>query len=171
MIALALLLAATQVAMIDDIVRVPPAAWRGVDVTLRQRAATVECNFLVAEGRSGVRVMLLDRAEVSRMRDGRSFDTLAGTGYVRSGHFRVAVPRPSDYFVVVDNRMEGRDTAEVHLQVALVFDEGNLTVRQAPLSRRVAVIAGSLAFFFGVCLFAWRKLGPAMRAQRAEKNS
>lgn len=167
MILLALLLAATQVAIIDDIVRVPPAQWRLVDVLLRQQAATVELSYVVTHGRSGVRVALMERSEVDRMRAGKSYSTVAGTTYNSEFTFRATVPRPGDYAIVVDNRMEGRDTAEVHLQVSLLFDQagavGGYRVREASTLRRAVVIVLSLAFFWAVCAYAWIKLGPAMR--------
>ncbi len=167
MMLLALLLATTQVAIIDDIVRVPPAQWRMVDVLLRQRAATVELSYEVTRGRSGVRVALMERSEVDRMRAGRSFSTIAGTSYNSSFTFRATVPRPGDYAILVDNRLDGRDTAEVHLQVSLLFGQssalGAYPVKQVPPLRRAVVILLSLAFFSAVCAYAWMKLGPALR--------
>lgn len=158
---------AARVAIIDDIVHVPPAQWRLVDVLLRQQAATVELSSLVASGRSGVRVALMERSQVERMRAGKSYTTLAGTAYSSKSTFRAAVPRPGDYAIVVDNRMDGRDTAEVHLRVSLLFDQaagaGAGQVREASTLRRVLVIALSLAFFSAVCAYAWIRLGPAMR--------
>jgi len=167
MILLALLAAATQVTIIDDIVRVPPAQWRLVDVLLRKQAPMVELSYMVAHGRSGVRVALMERSQVDRMRAGRSYTTVAGTPYSSSYTFRAAVPQPGDYAIVVDNRMDGRDTAEVHLHVSLLFDHwsavGGYRVRQASTLRRIVVILLSLAFFAAVSAYAWIKLGPAMR--------
>lgn len=165
MILLALLAATAQVAIIDDIVRVPPSEWRMLDLLLRQQAATVELSYTVNQGRSGVRVALMERSEVDRMRSGKSFRTVAGTSFNQAFTFRATVPRPGDYAILVDNRMEGRDTAEVHLQVSLVFRQtsavGLVPVRFVSPARRAAVITLSLAFFFGVCAYAWVKLKPA----------
>ncbi|MCX6623136.1 MAG: hypothetical protein NTY38_19125 [Acidobacteria bacterium] len=169
MMILALLLASTQVAIIDDVVRVPPSEWRMLDVLLRQQAATVQLSYKVAQGRSGVRVALMERSEVDRMRSGKSFRTVAGTSYNSSFTFRATVPRPGDYAILVDNRMEGRDTAEVHLQVSLLFTQsgavGAFPVRRVPPGKRAVIILISLAFFTAVCGYAWLKLGPALREQ------
>lgn len=158
---------AARVAVIDDIVRIPPAQWRLVDLLLRQQAATVELSYMVVNGHSGVRAALMERSQVDRMRAGRSYTTLAGTAYNPAFTFRAAVPRPGDYAIVIDNRMEGRETAEVHLQVSLLFDRaaaaGGWQVREASTVRRAVVIVLSLAFFSAVCAYAWIRLGPALR--------
>jgi hypothetical protein len=145
--------------LVDETVTVPAADWRGIGIPLRQRGARLECEFAVRGGEAGVRVMLLDRAELERMSAGRAYRLLAATAYQRSGGFTYAAP-PGDYAMVLDNRMEGRGAARVRLRVTLVFDEREPAPRTISPERRAVVVALSVLFLAGVVGFA------ASRARR-----
>jgi hypothetical protein len=166
MILLALLLAAAPLPLLDEVLRVPGGESRTVALSLHQPAATLACSFAVDHGRSGVRLMVLSREQAERLSAGRGYSTLAGSAYRHSGTLRAALPGPGDYVVVVDNRLEGRAAAEVHLQVSMLFDDPHPAVRHATRPRQVAVIAAAFAFFAACCLAAWRRLGPAIGARR-----
>jgi hypothetical protein len=165
MLALALALAAAPHALplMDETVTVPAADWRGFAIPLRQRPALMECSFSVASGGSGVRVMVLERAEFEQMHAGHGYRALAATAYQRSGGFAYAAP-PGDYVVVVDNRMEGRGAAQVRLQVALVFAGGQTLPRTLSPERRAVVVGMSVLLFAAIALFAGSRLKRAFEA-------
>lgn len=158
--ALALLaaLAPERAALLDEVFEAPAGGWRAVDVSLRQQPATLECRFAVVAGRSGVRVALLRREDVGRFRGGRPHRVLLATGFVRQGSFRYAAG-PGDYSLLLDNRMEVRGPASVRLEVLLEFPRGAEAVaRELSPSRRLTVIAVSLAVFAVLAGFAARRL-------------
>jgi hypothetical protein len=169
MIFLAMLLAAAAVpdrfVLMDETVQVPAASWRDYPIELRQRPALVECSFSVEGGGSGVRVALMQRAEVERLRAGQRHHVLAATGYERAQRFRFPVPA-GDYSIVVDNRLEGRGPADVHLRVALAFTGPEPEAQVLSPARRASVVAASILFFLAVAFFAGRKLKKAVLDRR-----
>ena len=180
MILLALMFAATshslkavppaRVVLVDDLVRVPALRWSVIDVVLKQRGAVVECRYSVERGRSGVRVALMSVGEAERFQAGRSHRPLVSLPYERAGSFRHPVAKPGEYRLVIDNRMEGRGPALVRVQLAAVFGDPMLDIRELPAGRRATVVMVSLGLFALVALWAaWRLLG-ASRRQRAEHD-
>ena len=163
-LALVLALAAGPrvVPILDETVTVPAADWKAFEIPLRQRPARIDCGFEVESGGSGVRLLLIERAELERMSAGQGYHTLAATAYQRSGGFAYRAP-PGDYVIVADNRMEGRGPAEVRLEVELVFDGGGELPRTLSPERRAVVVGLSILFFGAVALFAG---GPLWRAFR-----
>jgi hypothetical protein len=153
MILLALMLAAApaRVVLVDELVRVPAAQSRAIDVLLKQRGAVVECRYAVERGGSGVRVALLTRADAER--------PLASTPYQRSGSFRHPVTTPGEYRLVIDNRLEGRGPALVRVELSAVFGDPMLQMRELDPGRRARVIVVSLGLFALVAGWAgWRIL-------------
>jgi hypothetical protein len=172
MILLALMLAATpaRVVLLDDLVRVPATRWSVIDVLLKQRGAVVECRYSVERGRSGVRVALMSVADAERFYAGRSHRPLVSLPYEQAGFFRHPVTKPGEYRLVIDNRMEGRVPALVRVQLAAVFGDPMLEIRELPAGRRAKVVMVSLGLFALVALWAaWRLLG-ASRRPRAEHD-
>ena len=160
-LALALLAAAAQerVTLLDEVFEVPRSGWRAVDVALKQRPAIIDCRFSVVRGGSGVRVALLQREHLGRFRGGQPHRVLLSTGFEPRGGFRHA-PGLGDYSVLIDNRMEGRGPAAVHLEVALLFSRGGEPlVRELSPDRRLTVIVVSLVVFAGLVWCAVRCLG------------
>ena len=145
---LALTAAPPALPLFDETVTVPAADWKAFGIPLRQRPARIECGFTVQSGGSGVRVILIERAEFERMEAGQGYRELAATAYQRSGGFTYWAPA-GDYVMAVDNRMEGRGPAEVRLQVTLVF-EGDGTQPRTLSPERRAVVFGLSVLFFGV---------------------
>jgi hypothetical protein len=163
---LLLLLVSERVLLMDDVYAIPPGDWRYVEVGLKQRAATVQCDFEVQSGGSGVRVALVTRGELDRFRRGRSHDVLGTTNYERSGRLRVRVPGPGEYALVVDNRMEGRGRARVALRVFLDFAaQPPQQARTLPPARRWLVVSASVLFFLAITWWAGRKLLAAWRTR------
>jgi hypothetical protein len=159
-----LLLASERLLLFDDVFTVPANDWRYVEVGLRQRAATVNCEFRVISGGSGVRVALVSHHELVRFRKGRSHDILATTNFERSGRLRFRVPEPGEYALVVDNRMEGRSEARVSMRVILDF-AGRAPQPAATISpkRRLMVVLVSLALFGAIAYWAGRRIVAAFR--------
>jgi len=164
MLALVLALAVLPRAqpVLDETVTVPAADWKAFPIPLRQQPARIDCGFEVESGGSGVRLLLIERAEFERMSAGQAYRALAATAYQRSGAFVYRAP-PGDYVIVADNRMEGRGPAELHLQVELVFDGAVGLPRTLSPERRAVVVGLSVLFFGAVALFAGGRLWRAFR--------
>jgi hypothetical protein len=164
-LSLVLLLASAQrVVLVDELIRVPASQWQAVDFALNQRPATIECQFRVERGSSGVRVVLLDRREARRFRAREPHRVILSTGFQKSGEFRYN-SGIGDYSLVIDNRLEGRGPAEVRLELALSFGGQALPhVQELSSARRAVVILISLLLFAAL---VW----PALRhLHRAAKN-
>ncbi len=161
-----ILLASSRILLVDDLYTIPASEWRYLEFGLNKQTATVECEFRVVEGGSGVRLALVSRPELERFRSGRSHDVLATTSYLKSGRFRFAVPRPGEYAIVVDNRMEGRGPAQVDLKIYLDF-----SVRRTPQAvelsegRRRLIVLLSILVFLAIAVYAGRRILPAFRTR------
>jgi len=158
---LALAAAPDRLVLMDETVQVPAAQWRAFDLELRQKPALVTCNFAVVHGGSGVRMALLRRDDLDRLRAGERHRELAATEYERAASLRYPVSG-GVYSLVLDNRLEGREPAAVHLRIALVFADGMPEAIELAPGRKAVVIALSILFFAAVLYFAGRKLGPAV---------
>ena len=82
----------------------------------------------------GLKVMSV--ADAERFQAGRSHRPLVSLPYERTGVFRHPVTKPGEYRLVIDNRMEGRGPALVHVQLAAVFGDPMLEVHELPAGRR-----------------------------------
>jgi hypothetical protein len=159
-----------RVVLVDGLVRVPASRWSVIDVLLKQRGAVVECRYSVERGRSGVRVALMSVADAERFQAGRSHRPLVSLPYERAGFFRHPVTKPGEYRLVIDNRMEGRGPALVRVQLAAVFGDPMLEIRELPAGRRANVVMVSLGLFALVALWAAWRLRRASRRPRAEHD-
>jgi len=170
MTAVILLLAAagSQVLVVDEVIHVPASRMRLVHLSLQQRPAVVECAFEVEGEKRDVRVALMGREDGEAFRRGRAHKVLRATPYQESGRFRHPVDTPGEYFVAVDNRLEGRGEARVRLRVSLLFHEGLAGLPETlPARRKAAVIIVSLVLFFAVALWSGRKLLAANERRRS----
>lgn len=158
MILLALLLsaAANRIALLDEVVTVPAAQWRALDLHLKQQGATLDCAYKVRSG-SGVRLALMSVEDARRFEQGRSHRPLASTPFQRAGRFQAAIPIPGEYRLVLDNRLEGRGPAVLEVRAELTFGEA-LGVRTLSPARRAAVVAASALFLAVVGAYSWRRL-------------
>ena len=171
-LAIFLLLAASPgtVALLDETVQVPAAEWRSFDIELRQQPAIIECRYWVdgGGGGAGVRVALMRQEDLERLRAGLGYRVLAATEYQRSGQFRYGPGPLGDYSVVVDNRMEGRGAAQVHLAVSLEFPGPQPQARELSPQRRLVVILVTAAYMAAIAIFAVRCLKGALLRPPAE---
>lgn len=150
MISLALL-----VMLADGVLTVPPSEWRALEVTAQRNGTVLDCSFRVLEG-SRVQVMLLDRREAERFHRGRNAWPLHSTGFEEAGRFRRHLSDAGRYVLLIDNRIEHRRPAQVHLRMELL-DPNAWEVRTLAPERRRMVVALSLAFFGAVILFSARQ--------------
>lgn len=165
---LLLLLASERVLLFDDVYPIPGNRWRYVQVGLKQKPATIDCEFRVVSGGSGVRVALVSYDQLRRFRQGRSHDILATTNFERSGRLRFRPPKPGQYALIVDNRMEGRGEARVEMRVSVDFSgQAPQHAKTLPPARRWAVVAISLGLFGIVAFWAGRRLLAAFRRSTA----
>lgn len=144
--------------LIDEDVQISPAKVRPLEFDVKVKGTRVLCTFHVEQGRSGVRAVLLKRADVRLWLDDRPHSILASTDYEDSGGFSWLVAEPGAYSIVLDNRLDGRDNAVVRLQVRLVSGDGiNIPVqRAAPVRARVVVWISVLLFAFLTLFSGWR---------------
>ena len=155
---LLLLASAARVEIVDDVVEVPAAEWRYLDLSLKQLLAVVVCHFDAPDSRN-LRMALLRKLDLNRLKHDRPHGVLAVTPPGARGSLRFTVQTPGDYAVFLDNREGNGRAVKVHLRVALQFDSPReVDVRYLSPQRRAWVIGLSFAFFFGVLFYAGRKL-------------
>jgi hypothetical protein len=145
--------------LFDETVEAPARGWEEIGIQLEQRPAVVECRYRV-ENRRSVRVMLLDRGDFKRFERGAAHRVLAGAGFGHSGAFRFGPGRTGDYSVVIDNRMEGRGPAHVHLEISLVFPGAE--ARELSPQRKAAVILITIAVMGAIVWFSVSRLKGAL---------
>lgn len=156
-----LLLASTT--LFDQAVTVSRAQTRGMRLEVNEIPATLEVAHEVRSGKSGVRVVLLDKDAYERFERGKAHEALAATGYRAKGQFRHYLTAKGEYRVLIDNTLEGRTPAEVHIRITLTPQAAPRTL---PAAKRRAAVFWSL---FGFCavggLSGW-KLVSAVRSRR-----
>lgn len=154
-----------RLTLLDETVEAPARGWEQIGIQLEQRPAVVECRYRVENGRS-VRVMFLERAQFERFERGLSHRVLAGAELGGSGAFRFRPRRTGDYSVVIDNRLEGRGPARVHLNISLIFPGAE--ARELSPERRAAVIAITIVVMGAIVWFAARRLKGALLGRRPD---
>lgn len=138
-------------------VSVPPGQWQAIDLRIPQNGTTVDIDFEVKQG-SRVQVLVLNRPQAERFHRGRSFEAIVSSGFDTSGRLRYRMADAGEYVLMVDNRINGRTPALVHLRVDLSNPQA-VPVRELPPARRRVVVTLSLLFFGSVVAFsAWRFL-------------
>ena len=148
MVPLSLLLFLTQA-----VVQVPPSHWTAIALKVPQHGSTVHLSFEVENSGPGIQAIVLSRSEAERFHRGRSIRPIFTSGFEKSGDHRVFIPDAGEYVLLLDNRLEGRNSA----QVALRFDISHPTdirVQTVPPERRRATVALSLLFFGAVIVFS-----------------
>jgi hypothetical protein len=168
MIALALLLAA-QTTPVERGVKIPPSDYRALHFDIRNRPATLELAYQVAQGSSPVRLRVVPQVDENRFRAGRSYSELAVTELDFSGRLEVYLQTPGHYVVIVDNRVEKSRGASVRLKGLITYDTLTRPAVELPLWRKSLVIGSSLAVFFGLAWFAGRRLWLANRGQKTHE--
>jgi len=150
----------TQQVVLDEEVRVGPGKLRTLDLELEANGRVV-CEHHIVDGETGVRVVLLRKAEAEKWVQGKAHSTLGGTAFVRDGSFTQRVKRGEQYRLVLDNRMEGRSAAVVRLRVTVVLGEPAAPVRGPDPLRGQAAVWISVALFLGISAGAGWKLRSA----------
>ncbi len=158
---LMLALAPGRLALIDETFEVPAGEYRDIGLGLRQRPSVIDCRFEVVSGRSGVRVALLPKSELERMRAQKNPRLAASTAFEREGAFRVQVPA-GDYALLLDNRLDPRQAAEVRVAVTVAPPVPPARPRELSSGRKLVIIAASLLFFFGVAAYSLLKIRRAL---------
>ena len=169
--ALLVVAAASQVTVVDEVLRLPPGGVKLVNLSLRQRPAVVEVSFEVMEGPSGVTVALMGRGDGERSRRGQPHQYLRLLPDVKSGAFRYPARTPGEYQVLIDNRGNERSAAAVKLRVTLAFAEaGTAQPATLPPKHRAAVIVLSLLWFAAVVLWSGKKLLAATEKRKRDEQ-
>ena len=150
----------TQETVLDDEVRVGPGKIRTLDLGLEANGRVV-CEHHVVEGASGVRVVLLKKAEAEKWVKGEAHRTLAGTAFAHDGSFTHRVAAEDEYRLVLDNRMEGRSGALVRLRVTVVTGEAAAPAKGPDRARGQTAVWASVALFLVICAGAGWKLRKA----------
>jgi hypothetical protein len=142
--------------------RLAPGDFRWVPFTVRQTPSEVDCQFEVLRGDSSVHLELLPMSEFRLFDRGEDHDTLALTPKGRTGEFRRIIDARGQYAVVIENA--GAQPATVLLRVETKLNPGADVARTLSPNRRMAVIAISFAFFFGMILWPGLRLFRVMRS-------
>jgi hypothetical protein len=161
-----LLAAYHDVKVLDQTYQIPPNDWRYVDskdwrypaADWQDQPAIVSALFQVEAG-PPARLLMMDRANLARLKRGESHEVLRGTPPVLSGIIQQRVGAPGDYVLVLWNPNPSR-TAIARLTVSL--DSWDAT--QLTAGRKLAVLAISFGVFFGLVGFSaiklWRAANP-----------
>ena len=158
-----LLAAALSLPLVDDSFTIGPSDWRYVEVVLKQRAASVDCEFRLLSGGRGVRAILLERAELDRLRSGLRPRELAATPVETGGRLHFNLSRKGDYALVFENPGE-KKPAQVHVRVTLDFSAREVPqARVLPPRRRAAVVVISFAVFFAIVTWSARRMLGTLR--------
>ena len=154
-----LLAAATSRLMLDDMIEVPPAEWRYVDIEAKEPMAVVNCEYQVVSENSPVRAVWIPRANLESFRAGRRGAILAATPYGMEGKLRHVAPNPGDYAMVLENQPGSRGRAKVKVRVWI---ESAVSPTELTPRRRLAVILISVVVFFAMVSFSAFKLREQM---------
>jgi hypothetical protein len=154
---LLLLAAPGRLTLVDETIEVPAQRWQAIDIELRQRPAIIECRYSVEGEVPDVRVALMRPADVERLRDGIRHHVLAATEYGVTGALRLGPVPTGEYNVVLDNRLDGRGPARVHLTVYLVFPGPHHIARELSPQRRLWIILLSAIYVAALVFFVARK--------------
>ncbi len=159
----ALMFAAPQAVLTDDVYQVPPGEWRYLEFVLKQQPVAVDCSFQVLPGGPGVRLELVGKQDLKQLSESKPHTALASTAYSTSGVLRLPVGLPGEYAIVIASSKEARGTASVHLRLGLDFSATEPQARYLSPERRWTVIAISFAAFFTIVIVSGRKLFHAMK--------
>lgn len=143
----------------DDNVIVGPARFRTLDLSLPEEPARVLCSFEVIAGGSGVRAVLLKKEDAERWLRGEAHQVEASTPFLRRGAFSHKPADPDHYLIVLDNRLEARSPAEVHLLVRTVQGDGPAgAVSFANPRKGQLLVWSSFALFAVLAIYSARQI-------------
>jgi hypothetical protein len=143
------------VTIYDDEVKVGPAKIRTLEIPMLVEPARIVCSYEVMRGGSGVRLVLLRNEDAERWLRGEAHEVIASTGFAKQGAFSHRPAEPDHYVLVLDNRMEGRTAADVHLLVRVIQgDDSANTVSFADARKGKILVWSSLLLFAGIAVFS-----------------
>jgi hypothetical protein len=160
---LCLLIPPHTVDLVDEVYRIPAGEWRYVEVSLRQRPASISAQ-LEAQGKArDLRAAILTRADLGRLGRDRPYGVLASSPPGPSARLGYYVRDPGEYAVVLDNR-DSDAPATVRLHVWLDFGPpfGQSSDGLSP-QRRLTVILVSFIGFFAIVTWSARRLLQSIR--------
>jgi hypothetical protein len=148
---------------VNDAISIPPGKWAVVPFDAPEPAQIV-CDFVLLSGGAGVRMVLVTREDADRIAPDHPPRALVSTLFQQKGHLRYEA-RPASYAVLLDNGLERRFGAEVHLLVRLAAIEAPrvLSGRQ-----RAVVVAMSALFLLSVATYTFRRLWHAVPFRRGQ---
>ena len=156
--ALILLVGASRLELVNEVLRVQPGERHAVELGLRQHPAMVLADVEVKAGAPPVRLALVRREDLPRM-SASPERVLAATAPATASHLRYRVRVPGDYVVVVESTGGDPRASEVHLRVALDFQmQAAPEVTLLSPWRQFAVISISFAVFFAIVSYSARRL-------------
>jgi len=160
---LCLLVSASSVDLVDETYRIPGGEWRYVEVSLRQRPATIYAVLGSPESPPGIRAALLTHEDLYRLNRDRPYGVLATSSPGPVARLSFYVRNPGEYALVLDNR-ESDKPATVHLRVWLDFagPPGHQPETLSP-QRRMTVILVSFLGFFAIVTWSARRLLQSIR--------
>jgi hypothetical protein len=142
----------------EDRYRVQPGELEPLILSLRQTPAVVSASYSVESGPDRVRLALVSKEEYERVDNSPSQLSeealLAATPRGKSGTFTHQVFKKGDYLIMVDNRADKQNTANVQVRVAWHYPK----VSQLSPERRFTVVALSFFTFFTVVTYSTRRL-------------
>lgn len=160
-----LLAGVTTAEVADEDCQIPAGEWRYVEVELHQEPARIFASYALRNGPGKVRLALMRREDLDRLRDDEPHGHIAATPTGRSGVIADRYHRRGNFAVVLDNR-DGSGMALVHLRVWLEFGTGRgPEITEVPPERQLAVVAISLAVFFGIVTYSGRRLWRAVKRE------
>jgi hypothetical protein len=146
----------------DEEVEVQAGQWRPFHLEIERSPATVEFQFGVTDGLSGVRVDLVRESDLDRNPPGSA----ASTSFVREGARRVRLREAGRYYLIVDNTFEHRAPARIRLKVRVNYNAA-VEVRTVPESRRRAVVVLSLLVFGVISGWSAQRILAALRRRNS----
>jgi hypothetical protein len=151
------------VTLFDDTVEVRPAHFRALELPTGAAEARIVCTFEVAAAPSGVRALLLRPDDAARWAAGAPHAVLTGTGWGRRGAFSQLVRGASSYAVVLDNSLDARGPARVHLMIRLVYGATATGPVRFPATRKGTLLVWtSIGLFLGAVALASARLHRAL---------
>lgn len=135
----------------ENIVYCPPQRTVAFAVTVPETKGLVRAAFEVLSNKSGVRLLLYGPTEYQKLKEKRLNHSLAATEYEREGRVEARVSGGTRWWLVIDNRLEGRSTAEVKVWADFASGAGVVEGKGPEPGRARALMAGAFGFS-GFCI-------------------
>jgi len=151
-----MILLALLAILTDGVVSVPPSHWTVVEVPVSQAGTIVDVSFSVPSGATSVETMLMTRRDAERFNAGRSNRAVCRSGYQTEGRIRCEVEQKGDYVLVIDNRIEARNAAQVSVKITM-RPPSSIIATTVPPAKQAVIITLGLLFFVAVVMYSARQ--------------